>query len=442
MRLKAITTAALLMSPLLSYSALAQYGAGYGLYGGNQPCGYQQPSAPPEDKQVAALQKEEEQLKKDRTEDRKRVRELERERSKLTTAISDAMASDWAQAVIEHLDKGYNCSCGTRVQDAPPADAAPDGDPQPTRRHRRTSEMKVVKKTDRSPASADPLVDTGNDSDQARGNPYDRTWFGGQATGGGQLAFDNCAPPDALHDSQPWKTICQNGGSVTKAACHNHYFANPGVTGDAIRGCDSALDRYAKVNNELISKTRDVEGYAGKIAAVAKDLRERKKEVAREQKEHPKSSTNFNWASLIPLGLGAAIGGFAEYNAYQNNKANNTILSREGFPTQPYAVGSAGYPFLQAGLYGSIASMQAGAYGCGGSVMPGMPNGTMGMPGFQAGGFQGYNPAYQSSLYGGGYPGGLYPGYLGLGQSLTPATVAPISVPISSVGSTVYTGGR
>jgi hypothetical protein len=422
----------LIAGAMLSLPAQAQQ-YGYGLYGGTQPCGYPQASAlPPEDPQLASLKKEQAHVREDKSEDSKRVRELERKKEKYDQSISEVISSDWAQAVTEHLDRGYNCSC-PGAQPAMDPDVLPPPAPPRTGRHDRLSQNTETKKSGRAPASA--YEDTqAPDSAGPHVNPYDKTWFGGAAAGNGQPSNDNCAPPDDLHNSQPWKTVCLNGGGVTKAVCHNHYFANPGVTGDGLRSCDDAIEHYRNVNNEIEQLKRKIDSEGEQITALTKEIRMRSREVEKEQKTAGGKSS-FNWASLIPAGLGLLAGAGAEYMGYQNYKANNTYntaLSREGmptYPTQPYQFGSQGYPFVQAGIYGSIASAQSGAYGCNGGMIPGA-NGMPGMPNFNQGAFQNYMPNYQTSLYGSGAFGARYPGYLGLGQSL--------SVPTS----TVYTTGR
>ena len=414
----------LIAGAMLGLPAQAQQ-YGYGLYGGTQPCPYNQASAlPPEDPQLASLKNEQADIRQDKSADSKRVRELERKKEKYDQAITDVISSDWAQAVTEQLDRGYNCNC-PGAQPAADPDVLPPPTAPKTRRHERLSQNAETKKSGRAPASS--YGDTlSPDSTEPHVNPYDKTWFGGAATGNGQASNDNCAPPDDLHNSQPWRTVCLNDGGVTKAVCHNHYFANPGVTGDGLRSCDDAIEHYRSVNTEIEQLKRSIDNDGERIAALTKEIRVRTREVEKEQKvAGNKSGSNFNWTSLIPAALGLAAGAGMEYMGYQNNKTNNATLSREGFQTQPYQFGSLGYPFVQAGVYGSIASAQSGAYGCNGGMIPGMPNGMGGMPNFNQGAFQNYMPNYQTSLYGGGYNG-----YLGLGRSLPVPT------------GTVYTGGR
>jgi uncharacterized protein len=420
---------------------------GSGLYGGNQACPYnpmsmlnqpqfqpQIPAVPPEDPEIVDLKKEQADLKEEKRDDAKSLRELETKKTKYSEAISDTLNSDWAQAVTSHLESGDNCSCPVSGPNSQPT-SAPD-----SQRHRgrgRVSELNGKPKCDRMPASEGTISAAAD----LPANPYDQSWMGGNGSSSNGQSVGGNGSCDDLHASQPWRSVCVNGGTVSKTICHNHYFAKQGVTGLALRGCDDAIEHYGKVNSEIEKLNKRIGKDTDRIAAITTEIRDLKREAAKDKKDNPSSTLALvqnsgpSLSSMLPfaMGMGAQLG--SAYLGYQNNQANNALLGRQGFPAQPFQSGSMGYPFMQSGIYGSVASAQTGAFGCSGGMMPGMPNGLAGMPGYnQQGAFQSRLPNYQASLYGGN-SAAPFPAYLGLGQSLSPMGS---SFPASGLGTSGF----
>ncbi len=103
------------------------------MYGGMQMCpyGYGAASgASDEDDELAELAEERRELRREKRELEKSFRQIERDLDTLRESVTTVVKSSWSTVILEHMDKGNNCSvCGAQpgrvVVEAPPAVPAP-----------------------------------------------------------------------------------------------------------------------------------------------------------------------------------------------------------------------------------------------------------------------------------------------------------------------------
>lgn len=422
---------------------------GSGLYGGNQACAYNTGTAPgatSEDDEITDLKQEQTELKQQKRDGAKQLRDLEGKKSKYEEAISDQLKSDWADAITAHMEDGGRCDCQVRTQPQPDnaTPSAPGSDqlihPGPPLDNQRPPGFpnmapisSTIEYTVRQRGPADMNTPA---------NPYDSGW----QTNGPNLArqtssqpnpFDQAAPnecsADNLHASRAWHAICQDGGGISKNVCHNSYFRVSDAKAASTRTCDEAIGNYHKVTRQIATLGNQMARMDDRIKEITDQIKQRRREIKEDgtqlesnrpapgQNQQRNSSSTLS--SLLPLAAGVVGGLGAEYLAYRSNQTNNNRLTQMGYPTQSYQAGSVGYPFVQAGIYGSIASGQSGAFGCsqgvngmnspygnamatnpygmtGNSMMNPSMNPSMGMPGMNTGAMGGMTNPY-ASMYGG-----------------------------------------
>jgi hypothetical protein len=192
----------------------------------------------------------------------------------------------------------------------------------------------------------------------------------------------------------------------------------PDAKGDSLRQCADAVDNFRKVTKDIDeSRTRisRIEDQISQIGLQIGDLKRDRKSDRELEASCPtgdcyrprrKAEKSSNWTStLLPLlaGVGAGLG--AEALGYFTNRQNNKNLNALGYPTMPYAAGSYGLPFVQAGIYGAVAGGTQGGFGCAPGMMGGGPFSPYGMMGpfgmMNPYGMGGQNPF--------GYPPGFFP---------------------------------
>ena len=222
--------------------------------------------------------------------------------------------------------------------------------------------------------------------------------------------------------TKAWHKICKDDGYIRASACTISYYAK---SAKADRGdCASALDDFRdSVKEEEQAKSR-LKELNEDIVALGKrigDLRRERAEDGDMESDkcggrcHPGGSNagggSSFWKSFLPLAGGLIAGAGLGYLGYSGANAANKRASELGWaPTMNpgLSAASAAYPFVNAGIYGSIASGQQSAFGCGGTIGGGGPFSPYGM---QGGAF--------------GYPGSMYGNPLGGGMFMPGAGAGP-----------------
>jgi hypothetical protein len=103
------------------------------MYGGMHMCPYgygAAEGASDEDDELAELAEERRELRREKRELEKSFRQIERDLDTLRESVTTVVKSSWSTVILEHMDKGMNCSvCGAQpgrvVVEAPPAVPAP-----------------------------------------------------------------------------------------------------------------------------------------------------------------------------------------------------------------------------------------------------------------------------------------------------------------------------
>lgn len=161
MKLRVGFTLLMAFTTFTSSVSLAQAQWGYGLYGGMQACAGMSPAAgaSDEDDEKSELIQDRADLRREKREIERQNRQLERDLDTLRESITDVVKPNWANTILEHMDKGMNCQvCGaTRpVTVAPPP---PPTSPAPPARDTSTT-ITVVEDRPQVPLQPQPSVET------------------------------------------------------------------------------------------------------------------------------------------------------------------------------------------------------------------------------------------------------------------------------------------
>ena len=419
-----------------------------GMQGCNQPGYGAAAGATSESDEVQELRRTENDLKQEKKEVAKDIRELERERERLAQSINEGLVPNWASIFISHMDANRNCCINPpegadvpRREPAPPQDdGAYDPPPEP--------ELPAPRPRAPKPKPAPPKKMSSNDEDfadrapAAAGTGIPQSQWGpdlGENVGGGGFGGGGASQTMCYPASEPYTLnkflgfACQADGGINPAVCSAPgLFQRGGVKSAEANACSRAIARYRKVARELDK----LEARKAQIADELADLKVQLRESIRDARSEAVCTTcgpggrggggpgpgrggggGTNWGSVLtslaPILAGAAIGGGLEYLNYSQNKSNNQNLNKLGWPTQPYQFGNYMYPFATAGIYGSALAGVNGGFGCAAGVGGGgYPYGPMGM-----GGPFGMSPY---SNMGGpfGYPNGMMPGFPQMGGGM------------------------
>ncbi len=144
MKLRVLLTLSMAFTNFISSVSLAQMQFGYGLYGGMQACqgiGFAN-GASDEDDESAELRQDRADLRREKRETEKQIRQMERDRDNLRDSITGVVRANWANVILEHMDKGMNCQvCGAT---RPVGTARPLPPPPPTSPPPRDTSTRVI----------------------------------------------------------------------------------------------------------------------------------------------------------------------------------------------------------------------------------------------------------------------------------------------------------
>jgi hypothetical protein len=351
--------------------------------------------------------------------------QLNSEISRTRGSINYYLRAPWADAVIAHMDNGFDCCDG----------------------YRRTAQVEV--EANRRPAGADysDTPATGGGSEVVDPLPYYDQPAPAQPTypepgqGSGNdyscngYSSDFCQPNWGRNESPSNGGLClQTGFAATNAwynaSCRSGGRVNPGICGDArISKYPNDYEQCVQILNEYYRLSRNKRRMSGQIQAYNEQVRN----LNQGRRQNFGAAVGNFLRAAGPFLLMYAISQQSQSpvrQQYQNHRPSytgmvgsigqpNSLSGRYGGgPTSrpPNYYGSDyGHPYQSGGMMGQLLpAMMSGGFGCSGSVgaglgsvlpllMGGSLGGNFGMTPYQPGGVSGGVPGYPSS---GGYDQG------------------------------------
>jgi|GEM_PF-3656066 Membrane-bound metallopeptidase len=387
------------LASMMAFGASAQAQTmqwGSGQWGGMQQCPYQtsmgQGSQSPNDG-LDDIRKEIVQAQKDLKEKQNGQKKLDKEVARAEKDISDALETDHADFIIQHLSNRFSCG----EYDMPQQESADE------------PEMMVAGDEGGKPVRAKA------DKKKMSTKPFAK---------------------------QDWAEYCTDGG-VAVSVCDNAAYRVEGGTRSAADKCKKGISAYKKSYSQSQKIATEIDRLKDKIESLKQDYADARDtsssdrqmgiaggggynsgteaedcEECRRMGNGGQSGSGTNWANVAANGITAAV---AMGLGYSMNKQIVNANQELGFPTQNlYPSWGYGLPYAQQALYGAISGMTGqGSFGCGGGATGGMSaGGAFGYPSSMMMGMNGMGS--MGSMGGGMYMSGMTPwgmnGNMGMGM--------------------------